>query len=100
MAETTQDPGAEKTYLDDWTEDLAKAATVLGLPSLTIVEATVTADGGAVVSAQSFTDTGAIFTLDPSGVTVVPGNITTRTDVTLSNGDTDVRRHLIEIRPT
>lgn len=99
MAETTQDPSAVKTYLDDWTDDLDKAAKVLGLPSLTITAATVTADGGATVPSKTVINTGVIFKLEASGV-ASPGNITTTTSVTLSNGDTDVRRHLIEIRPT
>ena len=100
MAETVQSPNVEKTYLDDWTKELAEAADVLGLPELTITDATVTADGGAVVISQNVLTTGVIFKLAAADVTLVPGNITATTFVTLSNGDTDERSHLIEIRPT
>jgi hypothetical protein len=99
MAETVYDPEAEKTLLDDWTDDLAEAAEVLGLPALTIVDATVTADSGAVVMYETYIDTGVLFKLDLSGVQGL-GTITTKTEVTLSNGDTDFRRHTIEVRPT
>lgn len=100
MAESTQDPTVAKTYLDDWTKELASAAKDLGLPELTIATATVTADGGASVVNSDALASGVLFQLDASGVTEVPSNITTTTSVTLSNGDTDVRRHLIEIRET
>lgn len=97
MAETTMDPDAVKTFYDDWAEDLGDAAKALGVSSLTITAATVEVDGGAEVVAHTVLNSGVIFKLAAPGLT---GNITTKTTVTLSNGDTDLRRHLIRIRPT
>lgn len=101
MAETVQAPGKIKTYLDDWTEDLSAAAKALGLGSLTITAIdSVTADGGAAITAEQLYGggTGVTFKLDSTGVAA--GNITVTVNVTLSNGDTDQRSHLIEIRST
>lgn len=86
---TPQDVAAVKTYLDDWTDELAAAATVLGLGSLTITAATVTTSGGAI-NASSHTTTGVTFQLSLTGVTVNT-SVTVTTSVTLSNGDTGVR---------
>ena len=94
---TVMDPDAQKTFFDDWTEDLASAAKTLGLSGLTITDATVAADGGAEVLAHTVLNNGVLFRLSAPGV---KGNITTTTSVTLSNGDLDKRRHLIQIRPT
>lgn len=85
---TSQDVAAVKTYLDDWTTDLAAAASVLGLGSLTITAATVTTTGG-VITASSHTTTGVTFQLSMSGVTVNTG-VVVSVAVTLSNGDSDV----------
>lgn len=97
MAETSQDPAAVITYLDDWTAHLAALpGTGITISSVT----SVVADKGATVSTPTATTTGVEFQLDVSAVTGTPTVVTTTTTVVLSNGDTDVRHHTVQVTST
>ena len=96
MAETSQDPAATVTYLDDWTAKLSKM-----VGTRTIASATVTASNGASVTNVTTTSTGVMFKLSTAGVTYPPAiNITTTTTATLDNGDVDVQHHYIQVTQT
>lgn len=96
VPDSTQDPGSTVSYVDDWTAALAAMAT----SGLTIVSATVTANGGAVVSIPSSIPQGITWRLAVAAVTPVPSMVTVTLTATLSNGDVDVRHKYIQVTNT
>lgn len=86
MADTriTQDRAATLTYIDDWTNRLAKAYPA---SSVTISSATGTGTG---ISNVSGSGTSVTFKLDVSTVPTST-DVTVKIAATLSNGDVDVR---------
>lgn len=83
----TQDTAARLTYTDDWTSRLADAYPG---QTITIVSATASATGGAVIDNVVGSGTSVVFRLSVSAVTPST-DVEAKIIATLSNGDTDSR---------